>query len=242
MEDWMVQKGVPSDRISRIEMWSESLVSAESAQGGVALRTGWGIGERFVIEYSGNFGVGHDESTIFAAMRRLKHDDGLRWVFIGGGTKRADLERVVAQEGIGNVILKPYQPRSKLADTLAIGDVHLVLIAQGFQGLLVPSKFYGALSAGKPVLYIGPTTSEVARVICEENCGMAVRQGDVESLCESIRRFREDGSQTRAFAKRASELANTRYSMVRSCGAWHRLLIQVCRGGVSSELSKSHAA
>jgi alpha-D-ribose 1-methylphosphonate 5-triphosphate synthase subunit PhnH len=119
-------------------------------------RAEWEIGDRFVIEYSGNCGVGHDVSSVCDAMLALRDDDSIRWVIVGGGLAWPRIEEFIRRHQIPNVILRPYQPRAHLGDLIALGDAHLVLVADGFEGLLIPSKFYGVMAAGRPTIYIGP--------------------------------------------------------------------------------------
>jgi glycosyltransferase involved in cell wall biosynthesis len=160
-------------------------------------------------------------------MDASRSDDRLRWVVVGGGTKRSEMETFVREHQVGNAVLKPYQPRERLGELLSLGDVHLVTIAEGFGGLLVPSKFYGVLAAGRPVLYVGPRESEVADVIDEASCGMVIRQGDVEALVAAIRQLRGDAALAREMGRRAREAFERDYTRTRACGRWHELLQRI---------------
>ncbi len=66
------------------------------------------------------------------------------------------------------------RPRECLGELIALGDAHLVLVADGFEGLLLPSKFYRVMAAGRPTLYVGPSGGDVAQVIVDERCGMII--------------------------------------------------------------------
>jgi colanic acid biosynthesis glycosyl transferase WcaI len=229
MRERMLAKGVKPERIELVDMWADPGEFSGRQGVGNAFRSAWGIGDRFTIQYSGNFGIGHDGRTIYEAMRLLRGEDRIRWVFAGGGTKRAEIEEFVRQERIDNVVLKSYQPRESLGELIALGDVHLVTISQGFEGLMVPSKFYGALAAGRPVIYIGPASSEVARVIAEEGCGIVIDQQRPQDLCAAIRRLMDEPGYRAEISSRALAAAHRRFTLDRSCDRWNTI-IQSVRG------------
>jgi glycosyltransferase involved in cell wall biosynthesis len=196
-------------------------------------RTEWDIGDRIVIQYSGNCGIGHDVTSVCDAMLALRDDDSLRWVFVGGGVTRPIVEEHIARHGIQNVILRPYQPRSRLGELIALGDVHLVLVADGFSGLLLPSKFYGVMAAGRPAIYVGPPDSEVARVIREVDCGYVVANRDGDALVAAIRELQRDPVMAMAMGLRGREALERRYSMQHSCEQWRTCLHRIARSAAS---------
>ena len=184
-------------------------------------REEWGIGNRFVIEYSGNCGVGHDVTSVCEAMLALRDDDDIRWVIVGGGVAWPRIEEFIARHRIQNVVLKPYQPRSRLGELIALGDVHLVLVADGFEGLLIPSKFYGVMAAGRPTIYVGPESTEVAQVIQEEDCGYVIPNGNTGKLVGAIRRLQRDPVLALTMGLRGRRALERHYSMQIACAKWH---------------------
>ena len=157
----------------------------------------------------------------------LATEDSLRWVVVGGGTKKAELEQFVQTQQIHNAVLQPYQPRGRLGELLALGDVHLVTMANEFAGLMVPSKFYGVLAAGRPLIFIGPRTSEVARVVLDEGCGVVVEPGDGEGLSRAVQRLRQDPDAARQMGIRGRRVLVERYDTQRACESWHALLHRI---------------
>jgi glycosyltransferase involved in cell wall biosynthesis len=189
--------------------------------GANAFREEWGIGNRFVIEYSGNCGVGHDVASVCEAMLALRDDDDIRWVIVGGGVAWPKIEEFIARHRISNVVLKPYQPRARLGELIALGDVHLVLVADGFEGLLIPSKFYGVMAAGRPTIYVGPESTEVAQVISEEQCGFVIPNGNTGKLVGAIRRLQRDPVLALTMGLRGRRALEQSYSMQIACAKWH---------------------
>jgi glycosyltransferase involved in cell wall biosynthesis len=173
-----------------------------------------------VIEYSGNCGVGHDVSSVCDAMLALRDDDSIRWVIVGGGLAWPRIEEFIRRHQIPNVILRPYQPRAHLGDLIALGDAHLVLVADGFEGLLIPSKFYGVMAAGRPTIYIGPEETEVARVIQEEECGFVIPNSDPSRLVAAIEKLRRDPVTSLSMGLRGRRALERSYSMQLACRRW----------------------
>ena len=227
MQQRLLEKGVDPKRMEVINVWADGdEVSVRPIEGN-ALRTAWQVGDRFVIEYSGNFGIGHDGETMYRAMQATRADDSIRWVIVGGGTKRGELEAFVQAHDIVNAVLKPYQPREALGELLSLGNVHLVSVAENFSGLLVPSKFYGVLAAARPVLYVGPRESEVARVIEESQCGLVIEQGDSAGLVKAIETLHADPQLAQAMGRRAREVFERTFTRSHACERWLRLLQNV---------------
>ncbi|NBX36407.1 MAG: glycosyltransferase WbuB [Planctomycetes bacterium] len=227
MRERVIARGIKPNHIEMINVWADPNEISVRCRSENPLRDEWGISDEFVIEYSGNFGVGHDERAMLAAMDALKDQSGLRWVVVGGGTKKAELENFVRQHHITNVILRNYQPREQIGNLLAMGDVHLVTMAAEFEGLMVPSKFYGVLATGKPVIFVGPAASEVARVIEEEHCGVIVEPGDGMGLVRAIHRLRESPAEAAEMGARGRAVLERRFSTADACTAWHRLIHRV---------------
>jgi colanic acid biosynthesis glycosyl transferase WcaI len=195
MADRLREERVPRKTIRVIENWAdgELITPLPGAQG--ALRRSWGLQDAFVVGYAGNLGQAHDLSTAIEAItlfqeRSARSADDIagrvEFIFIGGGAQFAELEREVSKRGLHNVVIRPYQPRDQLSQTLAVADVHLVTLKPKLEGLIVPSKFYGVLAAGRPVLFVGAPKGELAKLVQEIGCGLAVESGDAEMLMDRI--------------------------------------------------------
>ncbi len=170
--------------------------------------------DNFIVMYSGNLGLGHDITTMLAAIETLHastdpRDQLTRFVFIGGGKRMTEIRRAIEAKNLTNTLLLDYQPREQLADTLSAADVHLITQASGTSGLIVPSKFYGILAAGRPSIYIGPGDTEVACVIAETGFGRVLNIGDAGGLVSAIR---EMANTRRDFETPARDLLRANYS------------------------------
>jgi glycosyltransferase involved in cell wall biosynthesis len=192
MKATIAAKGIPGSNISCINVWSASETASYRAAPAAHFRQAWHVGDRFLAMYSGNFGIGHDVATIASGVAELAGETGIAFAFVGGGKRKAELLRAVSPSDNPQVIDAPYQPRESLGDLLAAADVHLISMTDAVKGMLVPSKLYGVLAAGKPAVFVGPGDSEVGLVIRESDCGMIVPNGDGPGLAEAIRAYASD--------------------------------------------------
>jgi glycosyltransferase involved in cell wall biosynthesis len=156
-----------------------------------AFRERHGLGDAFVIMYSGNMGRAHEFSTILEASLLLQRsgETGILFLFVGDGPSKPRLQKEVLRLGLKNVRFHSSEAEETLSESLASADLHLVTMKPGIEGAVVPSKFYGVLAAGRPCLFIGSEDSEVARVILELGVGTVIPVGDANSLNKVILKY-----------------------------------------------------
>ncbi|MEK7707308.1 MAG: glycosyltransferase family 4 protein, partial [Verrucomicrobiota bacterium] len=144
------------------------------------------LGGCFVVMYSGNLGLSqglHRVIEIAAAMQDLPT---VRFVFVGEGAAKERLLTRARALGLKNVLLLPYQPKESLSYSLSAADVHLVTLERGLAGLIVPSKVYGILAAGRPFIAAVEEESDIAELIRQGRCGIRVEPNSVEQLRAAI--------------------------------------------------------
>jgi len=185
---------------------------------GHALRAAWGWGNRFVVLYSGNLGLAHDFDTILDAAELLRGGPDVRFAFVGAGPRRDAVQAEVRRRGLQNVEFRPHVERPQLGQSLTAGDLHLVTLREGVAGLVVPSKIYGILAAGRPTLYVGPDEGEVAEILEEGRCGTRIAPGDAAGLATAIRDYVADEGRCSDEGARARELFDRRFARERALG------------------------
>lgn len=179
-----------------------------------------GLSGRFVVQYSGNVGRFHEVDTILRAAR--SKIPGTEFLFIGTGAQADQVSEAAGQ--LDCVRILPFQPRERLGQTLNACDASLVTLREGLSGLAVPSKLYGILAAGKPVIAIVPSTSEAAQVVRESHCGFVIPPGDWEELSRTVTRLRENPDLCKSLGARARRAFEERYDLAVVVGAWSDLL------------------
>ena len=221
------ESGASPARVQVIHNWSDGEAIRRQPRGDSALRREWGLQRRFVVVYAGNLGLAHDFQTLLEAGDALAHDDRFRFVMIGGGLRMTALRDAVSQRALRNFLFESYQPRDRLVDTLGLADVHLVTLRPDLEGLIVPSKIYGVLAAGRPVVHIGATDGEIAGLIRAAGCGDAVAQGDVPALVKLLHDLADDPIRCEKLGAAARRAFDRHYSMSRGLDAWYNTLRQL---------------
>jgi len=205
--------------IVTVRHWANDHEIRPVEPGANRLRREWGLQDAFVVGYSGNFGRAHEFTTLLAAADRLRQED-VRFLMIGDGSQRAMVEDKARRLGLPNVIFKPYQPSSNLAESLSASDVHIVSLLPNLEHCVVPSKLYGILAAGRPTLFVGDPDGEIGSVLRSAGCGDAVAPGDADGLAARIRRLRDVPDHRRALGTRALALLQSEYSLAVGIERW----------------------
>jgi colanic acid biosynthesis glycosyl transferase WcaI len=157
------------------------------------------------------------------------------FLFIGDGSRRADVERLA--RGSSNVRLLPYQPYSALRYSLTAADVHILSLREGLEGLIVPSKLYGALAAGRPVMYVGPDACEAARVIRRHDLGWAGRPGDAEGLARAVEVAASSPAWCEERGARARAVFEREYDRPVAVARWREILVRAARQGPAGPMN-----
>ena len=156
----------------------------------VIKRFGWQ--DKTVVLYAGNLGCAHVYKEIIKAARILQEEGEKKWVFafFCRGAKREALQK--ESEALSNVLVCDYLQPEETADMLHAADIHLITMAEGWEGIVVPSKLYGALKTPAPVLFIGPENSETAEAIKALDVGMSlVNDCEGQAVVGALRKLDE---------------------------------------------------
>jgi glycosyltransferase involved in cell wall biosynthesis len=227
MKERLVAKGVPATAVRTIPVWSQDVESDGSGRAGNALARELGIGEEFVVMYSGNAGLAHRFDEVLEAMERLEDEPGMEFVFVGGGPRRGEI--LARAAGNRNFRYLDYRPRRELADSLTLADVHLLTLRGDMAGLVVPVKLYGIMAAARPVIMVGPRASESGRTIEEAGIGHVIDPEEVGPaaagrLVDALRALRADPDEGRRMGQRAREAFRARFERGVCCAAWERVI------------------
>ncbi len=180
------QKGAKPERIRVIPNWVDTEAIHPAPQ-----QNEWaheqGLNGSFVVMHSGNVGHAQNLDALVRATTFLRDLDDLVVAIIGGGARHADLVALVELLEADRVRFFGYQPRETLSLSLSAAHVHVVGLARGLSGYVVPSRLYGILAAARPVIVAADRESETAQVVERVGCGVVVPPGRPELLAEAIR-------------------------------------------------------
>ena len=212
MKQRLLEDGVARERMTVIPNWADGASLRPVDHGDNWFRKEHAQGAQVVVMYSGHLGVVHDWCALMHLLRSLRSVPDVMFLFVCHGPGRQVLEGWVGREGLVNVGFLDRQPRGALPYSLSAADVHLVTLRNDMAGLSVPSKTYGIMAVGRPIVFIGPKDSETAMTVSESGCGEVVDPEDANRAVHVIlqlssdRRRREDlGAAGRRYFERFFE-------------------------------------
>lgn len=150
--------------------------------------------DKFVVMYSGNLGLYYDLENLISVVPKLKDCKDMVFAFIGEGAMKKKMQEYAEQHGLiasGQVCFLPFQPKEDLKYSLNAADVHLVVNQKGIKGVSVPSKIYGVMAAGKPVLGVLEEGSEAHRLIVDSYCGLVAEPQQYDDVAVHLRTMYE---------------------------------------------------
>jgi len=139
---------------------------------------------KLTLMYSGNFGRAHEFVEFLHLARRLRNT-GIVFGFAVRGNRVAELKSAVTSEDT-NIRFLPFANEAQLGEHLATGDIHLVSLRQNWTGIVVPSKFFGCLASGRPVLFAGEAQASICQWINEYQVGWHLTVDTVETVAQQL--------------------------------------------------------
>ena len=208
------EKYLPTEKVVVIPNWASLEEVEPQPRESNPLLKELGLLEKFVFLYAGNMGHPQDLETIVECADKLKNDERIHFLFIGSGVKKKWLEKEVKEKQIKNITILAPRPRDEQKIFLNACDVGLVPLVEKMRGVAMPSRTYNLLAAGKPILALTETNSEVARVIDEEQVGWHIPPRDAEKLKAIVLKiFEESAEKIPSMKSAARRAALEKYSV-----------------------------
>jgi glycosyltransferase involved in cell wall biosynthesis len=205
MRDRILAKGIAPERVFVVRDGTLPPAAAPSpsdAEAQQALREIRGDFS-FVVLHAGNLGFYGAWNTLIEAARILRNEN-IGVVFVGDGAQKRKLQEAAAD--LPNVRFLPFRPASQIPLVMMAGDVHLITIRRGLEGVVVPSKLYSTLAAGRPVLAVAAANSDAARMAVQSGCGLAADPDDPANLAAAILYMRDNPSALVEMGARARDV------------------------------------
>jgi glycosyltransferase involved in cell wall biosynthesis len=159
---------------------------------------------KFVLLHAGNLGFYGAWETLLEGARQLA-GYGVGLVFVGDGAQR---ERLGASaSGIPNVRFLPFFPGSKIPSVMAAADAHIITVKRGLEGVVVPSKMYGILAAGKPIVAVAPNECDVISIGRQKGFSIFADPDNPAQFAESVRALLQNPDRLREMEHAAAAAA-----------------------------------
>ena len=224
MKEKLLQENIPQHLLHIISNWSDSKVVYPVEKESNKFRKEWKLENKFIVGYSGNMGRVHEFSTIINAAKKLEKYDDVIFIFIGGGPQKHFIESEIEHLNIKNIHFKPYQDYEELNSSLSLPDVHLISLNPAIEGLCVPSKFYGVMAAGRPVIYIGDKSGDISANLLEDRTGLSIEISDVDGLVNAIIHFFENEKELISMGLNARQSLEAKYDKKIILKKWENLI------------------
>ena len=187
----IMEKGVPENKIEIIPNWinTDEVYPIERKNNILFDRYNFDR-NRFYVCYSGNLGHSQNLELLVEVAEEINLTmPEVMFVLIGEGAAKNDLELLMKKKNLENIVILPFQPYEDIAHVFSLGDVGLIISKQGIGGSSVPSKTWGIMAAGRPILASFDVNSELAHVISATNSGIVAEAGNKEQFIEALRKI-----------------------------------------------------
>jgi len=221
MRDRILAKGVDPARVSIVRDGAPLPETLPSPDNPVARKIRGDF--RFVLVHAGNLGFYGAWRTLVRAARLLA-PEGVSLVFIGEGAKKSEIEAEAA--GCSAVRFLSYFSAQEIPNVLASGDLHVVTVKRGLEGVVVPSKLYPLLAAGRPILVVSSPKTDAARIVVRARCGLVADPDDAEAVAEAVRGVLRAPGLLPEMSARAREIAIS-YDKVKQIDAFAKIMEEI---------------
>lgn len=201
----ILAKGVPEDKIVVVPNWVDTDdVHPIARKDNVLIERYHLDPNKFYITYSGNIGYTQNMDMLLDAAKEITNDD-IRFILIGEGAAKVEVEKRVREENIKNVIMLPFQPYADIAHVFSLGDAGLIISKPGVSNNSVPSKTWSIMSAARPVIASFDEESELYSIIRRSESGLCVPPDDPQALKNAILKLYSDKEKRIKFGKNGRE-------------------------------------
>ncbi len=183
-----------------------------------------GLLDKYVVLYAGNIGMTQSFETILPVIERLADIPAIHFLLVGDGARRSYVDEQVTARQLRNVTLLPYQPHHVVPDIYATADLGLVPLMAGTAQTTIPSKIYTVLASGRPVLVSADLDSELASIVENAKCGLAVPPDDVDALERGVRQAYAHHEQFRVYGENGRRYVEQNFSRDAVNRKFHALL------------------
>ena len=219
-------KGVPAEKLRVIHNWIDTdEVRPLDRMNSFRVRNG--IDDKaFVVMYAGNMGLSQGLEIILDAAERLRSDDGIAFVMVGGGASLAALQARARTMRLRNVQFVPTQPEMKWVQAAA--DVSLVMQRGNVLDVNLPSKIPAIMASGRPMIAGLNPAGDAAAIVRQADCGILIEPGDGGHLAEAICSLRDSPYLRQRFAENGRRYALARFSRDPAIDAYETVLREAC--------------
>ncbi len=145
-----------------------------------------GLKGKFVVMYSGNFGIYENLRIILEIADRTYKRRDVVFLMAGDGIMRKQITDQINKMRLQNCILLPWQNTHEMPYSFAASNLAIISLGKISSSVSIPSKFYDFLSVGSPILGLANLDSELSQLITRLNVGQCFDPSDLENIIQFI--------------------------------------------------------
>lgn len=206
--DRLIERGVDPEKIHVVVNGVDLQVYRPGEQDFELMREYDLESDAFVVGYLGTHGMAHGLESVLEAVALVSDRRDIRFLFAGGGARRAFVEAEVEARGLEQVTLIPRQPREQMPRLLSLCDLALVPLRDSpVFATVIPSKIFESMATGVPILMSLPE-GEATGIIKQHQCGVCVPPMNPGVMASEIRALADDGPRLSVLSQRALAAAS----------------------------------
>ena len=186
MREVILAKRIPPEKVIHIPNWVDTTDIDVLEKDNVFSRE-HGVHDYFVVGYAGNIGLAQNFDEFLHAAAMLRDEPGIRFMLIGEGVERPNIQRRIQEQELENVVLLPYQDYHLVPLIYASSDLSFVPLHGATATHALPSKVYRIMASGRAILAMAEVDSAIGRLVEEASAGILVQPGSGERLADAIR-------------------------------------------------------
>lgn len=227
----VVLKKVPEkkNKLHVIHNWADKNRVYPVAKENNTLLNDFDLKDKKVVMYSGNLGRYQPLEVMINAAEHVKDRQDIFFLFAGDGAKKGKLQEMVRSKKIENVKFIPFQAMDKLAESLSIADVSLMGIFPENEGIIMPSKLYGLLAAGKPIVCVSDPMSEVVDILKKAGAGVHTPVNDSKALALNILSLLDDPKKAKEMGQNGRKYFLNNFERKKITMQWKEVLESICQ-------------
>jgi len=223
----LLGKGVPNEKMTTISNWVDVNFIRPLPKYDNEFRRKNGLGDKFVVLYSGNIARTQGIRTVIRAAAKLQHIDNLAFAIVGEESQLADLDQLRQELGVNNVLLRPFAPRAELPEMLAAADVGLIMQKRNVVGFNMPSKTQVLLASGRPIIAAVPGHGTAANAIRASMGGLVVEPENPDALAQAVLHLYEHPEEAVKLGQQGRQHALQEYSFEQAINRYETLFEQL---------------
>ncbi len=235
MRSKIIGKGVAPEKVVLFPDWARSeLFKVPATGGGEAFRRSLGLGNELLVVHAGNMGVKQGLEVILGAAELSRGDSNIRYLLVGDGSVRQQLEQRANSARLDNLKFVPLLPDDRFLDLLAASDISLITQQKSVADIVFPSKVITLMSSARAIVASASPGSEVVRVLREADAGIMVAPEDPAALLSAIMALRDDPARRSRLGANGRMFAERYWEKQRTLSALESHLLRVAARGKSS--------